>query len=375
MNCPVCRTHNISGISYCIKCGKKLEDVPETDYGYIENDRQSQYVSEDLFVHEESENNNDFYFGSKPETEETALKSQPYAENVSNSVPLQAQPYKDMYGKPPQIIGYDMNGVPVYSQPVYQQSQIIGYDMNGVPVYSQPIYPRSQIIGYDGNGKPVYSRPLSYPQSRYIDNVNQPEVDENAEKFRDFLGDGSGEKSVLPKEEDFFGKTSEMDDVVLPDLDIGGLKKREKNKNPGMGEVEVQDAGKLIPNDVSKFNQKYMRQVSESGSGDLGEKKDSGEAVKMTETQNADSRQLNPNLQYKTRDRMGNAENHHTDDFNTRTIRRRKITMAEADHAVEAMPKKKKYVDELDLIELPEYMKARKKKKKDKPEYPEMSEL
>ena len=72
---------------------------------------------------------------------------------------------------------------------------------------------------------------------------------------------------------------------------------------------------------------------------------------------------------------MGDAENQQTDDFNTRTIRRRKVTMAEADHAVEAMPKKKKYVDELDLIELPEYMKARKKQKKNKPEYPEMSEL
>ena len=344
MDCPVCRKYNNSGAKYCINCGRNLTEEEYT----------SEYVSEDLFKGE-PDSDNDFYFGVKTEknNENEILKSQPYAEYVNNSVPLQAEPYADMYGKPPQIIGYDMNGQPVYSQPVYQQSQLIGYDRNGVP---------------------VYSKPLSYPQSQYI-STTQPEVDENAEKFRNFLDDGKNETPVQQKEEDFFVKTSEMGDVALPDLDIGGLKKREKNKKPYMTDVEVQDAEKLIPNDVSKFNRKYMRQASETGSADLGEKKESGGNVKMSETKNVDSRQLNPKLEYKSRTRMGDAVNQQTDDFNTRTVKRRKITMSEAEHAVEAMPKKKQYVDELDLIELPDYMQARKSKKKKKPDFPEMSEL
>ncbi|MBD5158774.1 MAG: zinc ribbon domain-containing protein [Ruminococcus sp.] len=367
MDCPVCRKYNNSGMKYCINCGRNLEDPPELSYGKVDNmtyhteeEYTSEYVSEDLFK-EESDADNDFYFGrtteenvaTTQENKEEFLKSQPYTEHMNNSVPLQAEPYTDMYGNRPQIIGYDMNGQPVYSQPLYQQSQIIGYDRNGIPVYSQP---------------------LSYPQSQYI-NTAQPETDENAEKFRDFLDDGRNATPVQQKEENFFGKTSEMGDVALPDLDIGGLKKREKNKKTYMTDVEVQDAEKLIPNDVSKFNQKYMRQASENGSADLGEKKDSGRSVRMTETKNVDSQQLNPKLQYKSYTRMGDAVNQQTDDFNTRNIKRRKVTMAEADHTVEAMPRKKQYVDELDLIELPDYMQARKTKKKKKPDFPEMSEL
>ena len=40
--------------------------------------------------------------------------------------------------------------------------------------------------------------------------------------------------------------------------------------------------------------------------------------------------------------------------------------MQGADKAVEAMPKKKVYVDELEQIELPEHMKAKKSKPKEK---------
>ncbi|MDE6833023.1 MAG: hypothetical protein K2J39_02060 [Ruminococcus sp.] len=435
MDCPVCRMYNTSGTKYCINCGQNLEDLPEFSYGKVDkgfyhteeeytsgnsdfeisentftiNDRQSQYVSEDLFISGEVNNNDDFYFsGTKEnntpveefdfsgttennvtteeisfETETTEsgeeiLTSQPYAEYVNNSVPLQAQPYNDMYsGIPPQIIGYDQNGLPIY-----QQSQFIGYDHNGIPIYSQPINQQSQFIGYDHNGIPVYSQPIPFPQSQYMrfpqQSVYQPEkqseTDENTEKFRDFIGDVNS-KSSEQKEENFFGKTSEMGDVALPDLDISGIKKREKRKKLYMTDVEVDDADKLVPNNASKFNQKYMRQASDNGSADLGEKKESGKSVKMSETKNVDSQQLNPKLQYKSCTRMGDALNQQTDNFNTQTLKKRKVTMAEADHAVEAMPKKKKYVDELDLIELPDYMKARKKQKKNNPEFPGMSEL
>ncbi|MDE6424783.1 MAG: hypothetical protein K2K89_01395 [Ruminococcus sp.] len=381
------------------------------------NDKPAQYVSENLFTSEELNSNDDFYFSGvtenntpveefdfggatenntpveeldfsetteeititnelTQESEEGVLKSQPYAEYVNNSVPLQAEPYNDIYGTSPQIIGYDANGMPVYSQPVpYPTSQVIGYDMNGQPVYSQP-----QIIGYDANGMPIYSQPVSYPQSQNMNFAHpsvyqqekQPYVDEEAEKFRNFLDDGKNEIPVQNEEKDFFGKTSEMGDVALPDLDIGGLKKREKKKKVYMTDVEIQDAENLLPNDMGKFNQKYMRQASSSGSADLGEKKTHSRHVTMGETKNVDSQQLNPKFQYKSRIRMGDTNKSQTDDFNTRTLKKRKVSMAEADHAVEAMPKKKQYVDEIDLIELPEYMQARKKNKK---KNPGMSEL
>ncbi|MDE5556678.1 MAG: hypothetical protein K2J32_03120, partial [Ruminococcus sp.] len=342
----------------------------------------------------------------KQENEEV-LSPQPYSEYANNSVPLQAKPYTDMYGTPPQIIGYDQNGMPVYAQPqmypqsqfigydqngmpiyaqsqMYPQSQFMGYDQNGMPIYSQPMVFQPQIIGYDQNGMPVYSQPVSYPQSQVMnyappsvnaEKVQQQPVDEEMEKFRDFLDDGKNETATIQKEEDFFGKSSDMGDVALPDLDIGGLKKREKKKKVYMTDVEIQDAENLVPNNASKFNQKYMRKANEAGSGDLGEKTTHKKRVEMSETKTADPRLLNPKFQYKSRIKMGDTTTAQTDNFNTKTLRQRKVSMAEADHAVEAMPKKKKYVDELDLIELPEYMQARKKSKKDKPDFPSMSDL
>ena len=77
-------------------------------------------------------------------------------------------PQQMMYGQP-QIIGYDPNGMPVYSQAppmMYGQPQIIGYDQNGMPVYSQAppiIYGQPQIVGYDPNGMPIYAQPAPIP--------------------------------------------------------------------------------------------------------------------------------------------------------------------------------------------------------------------
>ncbi len=50
--------------------------------------------------------------------------------------------------------------------------------------------------------------------------------------------------------------------------------------------------------------------------------------------------------------------------------------MAQADHAVEALPKKKTtYVDEIDAIELPEHMQAKKTVKEKTPEIPGLPEI
>ncbi|MDE6780702.1 MAG: hypothetical protein K2J40_04485, partial [Ruminococcus sp.] len=214
MECPVCRTSNISGIKYCINCGISLENSQEVNssdidrYGYRTeeylsvNDSQSQYVSQDLFTSEELNSTfEEFGFAEQPETspeefdgqsgtnlfeefdfggqieninsdnsvsfDEEPLLSEPYAEYDNNSVPLPAPPYNDMYGSPPQIIGYDQNGMPVYGQPQMYQPQIIGYDQNSMPVYGQSQMYQSQFMGYDQNGMPVYGQSQMY-QSQFM---------------------------------------------------------------------------------------------------------------------------------------------------------------------------------------------------------------
>jgi len=362
---------------------------------------------------------------------EEPLTSQPYADYVNNSVPLPAPPYKDMYGNSPQIIGYDQNGMPIYAQPsvytqpqfigydqngmpiytqpsVYTQSQFIGYDQNGMPIYAQPsVYTQPQFIGYDQNGMPIYAQPSVYTQSQFIgydqngmpiytqpsaypttsssvqtvsqniqNNVSNEasQTDETTEKFMDFLDDGES-NDIQETENDFFGKSSDMGSVDVPIPDVRSLKKRESKKKVYMADVEIKDAENLVPNTASKFNRKYMKQAQKSGSEDLGEKKIFGKKVSMRNTKTVDAEMLNPKFSYKSRIRMGDAGQANPDELQANVAKPKRVTMEEADHAVEAMPKKKKYVDELDLIELPEYMQARKKSKKDDTDFPSMTDL
>ena len=104
--------------------------------------------------------------GGIPQPQGAPMGANPY---------MNQQPQQMMYGQP-QIIGYDPNGMPIYSQPqpmMYAQPQIIGYDQNGMPVYAQAppiIYGQPQIIGYDPNGMPIYSQPqpVMYGQPQII---------------------------------------------------------------------------------------------------------------------------------------------------------------------------------------------------------------
>ncbi len=454
MECPVCRTSNTSGAKYCIRCGRSLENSSELNYGQFERDNYnieeydfggqqetssfeeydfggqqetSSFEEYDFSGQQEIDSFEEYDFDGQSETnsfeeydfggqtenitsdsadlnDEEILTYKPYSEYANNSMPLPAPAYNDVYR--PQIIGYDQNGIPIYSQPsVYMQPQIIGYDQNGVPIYGQPsVYVQPQIIGYDQNGIPVYSQSSVYMQSQFIGYdqnglpvyaqssvysappqsvpafsqsvpVQTPQNDEANEKFMDFLDDRKG-NNTENTEENFFEKSSDMGSVEVPVPDVGGLKKRENQKTVYMTDVEIKkEAENLVPNNATKFNQKYMRQAKQTSSDDLGEKKNSGKKVSMGETQNVKAEKLNPKFAYKSRIRMGDASHASSDDLKSSVFRRKKVTMAEADHAVEAMPKKKKYVDELDLIELPEYMQARKKVKKDDNDFPSMTDL
>ena len=279
-------------------------------------------------------------------------------------------------------MGYDQNGMPVYSQPAYQP-QFMGYDQNGMPVYSQPAY-QPQFMGYDQNGMPVYSQPSVYPEtpsSPVSQNIPQvvppssPETDDTTEKFMDFLDDRKSNTSE--SETNFFEKSSDMGEITLPIPDAGSLKKHEQKKKVYMADVEIDDSKKLMPNTSGKFSQKYMRRAESSSSGDLGEKKTSGRFGQkyMYRAESSVSGDLGKKKTSGKSVTMRDAGTADPNSLDSYAPKKKKFTMAEADHAVEAIPKKKKYVDELDLIELPEYMQARKTAKKDKKEFPSMTDL
>ena len=355
-------------------------------------DMQSNYIKQ-------SENELDFGGRDKP------LVSQPVSvqqNNVVNSYPLPSPPYmsadprfNQIYGVPavnevlPQIIGYDPNGMPIYTQPAvtYAPPQIIGYDPNGMPIYAQsPVtYAPPQIMGYDPSSMPIYAQqPVLYqqpsmPQFQPVSeqlpkNQNADSVSNDiSDKFRDFIDDGKNRKKP---ENDFFGKSSDMGDVSVAGLDVGSLKKRDNKKKNYMNETPLVNADGLVPNNASKFNKMYMKQTEKVNAENLEEKKTYGANHIMRTTKAVDANRLNAKKSYKSYMTMSGAGEADASELEAYVPKAKKAIMAEADHAVEAIPKKKpKYIDELDKIELPEYMQAKKTVKNDTPEIPGLPEL
>lgn len=386
MECPICRTSNASGIKYCIRCGRNLENPQEVNYVRVNAE---DYTTENEYdfgktVEKKSENNFDFIsqfetdsidefdFSGQSESalnnsviNDEPLVTKPYTEYENNSMPLPAPPYNDMYNQP-----YNSSGATIYSQPIH--SQIIGYDQNGYPVYSQ-----SQFAGYQSvNSKCSQqsinmSVPVMSQKPQYSGSFEHKKIDDDTKKFIEFLDDETEFSGEV--EDNFFEKSSDISKVDVPVNDINTIKKQEQKKTY-MTDVEIKDAKNLIPNTSDKFNRKYMKQAEMSNSNDLGIKKSSKKVV-MGETDKVDANMLNPKFNYKSRIKMGDAGQADPDTLETHTPKHKKFTMATADHAVEAMPKKKKYTDELDLIRLPKYMHNNKKSKENEEEFPSMSDL
>ncbi|MBR6581786.1 MAG: hypothetical protein IKK66_10870 [Ruminococcus sp.] len=204
MVCSVCGTNNDDGFKFCVKCGSNMENPNEVNYESVDR---GNYHSEEEF----SESSGGFTMGdgvfiikdTAPPAEKKniytsdelnksdeefdfSIYDEPAIPAVNPPQPIQQTAYPQQPANPypqqpmmytqPQIVGYDQNGMPVYSQPqpmMYAQPQIIGYDSNGMPVYSQPqpmVYAQPQIIGYDPNGMPIYSQPqpMMYAQPQII---------------------------------------------------------------------------------------------------------------------------------------------------------------------------------------------------------------
>ncbi|MBR2283106.1 MAG: zinc-ribbon domain-containing protein [Ruminococcus sp.] len=337
------------------------------------------------------------------------VQSQPQIIGYDPSgTPIYGQPqmFQGMQVQPqPQIIGYDPSGMPIYGQPqMYQpvQPQIIGYDPTGMPIYGQPqMYQpvQPQIIGYDPAGMPIYGQMpmqdmsmqgfmggtgmpgmqnMSAPAQSHIPEPEpepepeSPAAPSDADEFWAFFDGGKAKKHEAAEDIDFFDRSAKngMSDLSAAGLDTSGLRRAERKKNSYMTDTPLVDANDLAPNDADKFNKFYMRQTELVSADDLQANTTKKQADLMGVTADVDVDRLSANEHYRSRITMYSAGEANADDLESYVHKPIASMMKGADHAVEAMPKKKKYVDPTDLVELPEYMKARKTERQDTTEIP-----
>ena len=287
--------------------------------------------------------------------------------NQMNGMPMYGQPM--MYGQPP-VVGYDQNGMPVYGQPMmYGQPPVMGYDQNGMPMYGQPMmYGQPPAMGYDQNGMPVYGNQSVYgqPQGEIPEPIKHsqkpvqpPAEDKEKVKVPDdfwefFDGGKATEHAEADSPDDFFGKRGD---------EIEGMKRFEKKGNPYMNDTPLVDASKLRKNEPAKFNKMYMRSADIVNADTLESKKEAKHIDYMRATKSVDAGDLRVNSEHKSWNIMTKAEEANYRDLQLNKTKHHSALMAQADHAVEAMPKKAKtYNDEIDAIELPEEMQAKKTK-------------
>ena len=325
-----------------------------------------------------------------------------------SGMPIYAQAQAMMYAQP-QIIGYDQSGMPIYGQAqpmMYAQPQIIGYDQSGMPVYGQAqqmMYAQPQVIGYDQNGMPVYGQAQPIQQAGVPGQMGgapqqaggvpqmggmspmgaapqQPAEDKNKVKVPDnfwefFDGGKATEHAEAP--DDFFGKrSSDMGDLSAADLDMNRLKKFERKKNSYMNDTPLVDAAGLAPRTDAKFNKLYMKNTGDVNAEDLQAKSNEKTQDIMGITKDVNADDLKTYERGKTWSIMGKAQEANAEELQAYIPEHKEALMAQADHAVESIPKKKKtYNDEIDAIELPEYMQAKKTVKNDTPEIPGLPEI
>ena len=288
-----------------------------------------------------------------------------------------------MYAQP-QIIGYDPSGMPIYGQPaMYGQPQIIGYDPSGMPIYGQPMmYGQPQIRPENGEHMPggmpgmygmpamggLQQNPFAQPQNRQP--VQEEKRVEVPDDFWEFFDGGKKTEHAEPAD-DFFGKRdssgSSSDER---------LKRFEKKKVDYMGDTPLVDASGLAPNTAAKFNKFYMKPTDEVNADDLQAKEEYKAYNYMGKTKDVNAGDLDAYTQKRSQVTMSVTEEADADQLESYSPEHREAIMAQADHAVEAMPKKKaRYVDELDQIELPDHMQARKTVRDETPEIPGLPEF
>ena len=273
-------------------------------------------------------------------------------------------PQSVMQGLPQQNGSQQMNGMPMYGQPMmYGQPQIVGYDPNGMPIYGQPMMysqpqapdthegaPMGQMAGMQAAPlKPL--KPIPPPPP--AEDKEKVEVPDDFWEF--FDGGKATEHAEVDSADDFFGKRGD---------EIEGMKRFEKKKDAYMNDTPLVDASKLRKNEPAKFNKFYMRSAGIADPDQLEAKKQEKHIDYMSATKDVDASKLRAHEKSKAWNIMNKADKANADELEANVTEHTEALMAQADHAVQAMPKKPKtYNDEIDAIELPESMKAKKTKK------------
>lgn len=319
MICNICGTDNNSNIRFCIKCRNSLEYQNRIN----------------------ADSNEMNIYGSQQQS----MHTNPYM----NKPPVM------IYGQP-QFIGYDANGMPVYAQP---SVQFMGYDANGKPIYTQSLNQEQNIREISDIPEPVSEQ--TEPEKKPAENISQKSDSDNFWAF--FDEDKSSVHREKQTSDDFFGKSSHgksMNDVSTAGLNPDLLRREQKKKNSYMSDTPLVDANKLEKHDSGRFN-KYMPNTDTVNADDLEANTVKKAQDRMGITKTVDASRLSSNFRFKSRISMDYAGNANPDTLEAYIPEHKEALMAQADHAVEAMPKKiNPYESELDKIELPEYMQARK---------------
>lgn len=294
------------------------------------------------------------------------------------------------------IIGYDHNGMPIYGKPdIYQQPQIIGYDQNGMPVYSQPaVYQHTPIVGYDQNGMPVYGQPMIRPQVSGYDQQRlrydngqsrvsvpaKPAADEKADitdDFWKFFDGGSAGKHKNISDDDFFGKHSEeMDSLSIEDIDLSRKKKYEEKHSEYMSDAPIADASALVRNEEHKFNRLYMRSADIVNADDLEYNTEKKTQDKMRAAREVSAESLAKNSEALRWNIMAKTKVADADQLEQYIPEHKQAIMAQADRAVEAIPKRNSSCnDKEDHIMLRKHIQDKKAAETEAVEIPVIPEL
>jgi hypothetical protein len=464
MICPKCGSENKGKFKFCVKCGSNLEDpsklnIEQVDRGGYrsENDEGGFTIgsgtftindavpetSSSLFTADELNDSFDEPYIptldpeqlSVPDT--SAAPVQPFPQQPQqmqyNQYPynMQGQPapagmYQQPYQQPmmqqPQLIGYDLNGMPIYAPQPVMQPQLIGYDLNGMPIYApqpmpnmymqggmpqQPVAPMPNMAMQGGmpqqpvppmpnmamqGGMPQQpiapmpdmamqnNIPENIPASFNIppeqpiavveeNNIIQPPVQPEpqiavptaeAPAVNNIVNDDDDDDS------DFFSqpkqREKDMNDVSAESADFSNILNNFeiKKKKRVMSDLPVVNADDLAPNKSDNYTKMFMSSAGIANADDLQEnvRKKSRATMFVSDTANAD--ELENYVRKHSKVSMKTSDTANADELQKYEHEHIESIMGNADHAVEAMPKKKSINDEIDNIILPDYMQARK---------------
>ncbi len=286
------------------------------------------------------------------------------------------------------------NGIPQPqpSAPVQQQPSAPAPNMimpNGIPqpqpsapVQQQPSAPAPNMAMPNGIPQPQPSAPVQQQQSAPVPNmampngIPQPQPSAPVQQQPSAPVKPAPTVTEKPKEanvvnddddddSDFFSqpkqRNKDMNDVSADSFDFSLLEKPDKKrKTRCMSDVPQVNADELAPNTTDKYNKMFMRSTKVVNADELEENVHIKSRATMNVTDKANADELEEYVKKQPKVSMKTTDTANADDLQKYEHEHVESIMSGADHAVEALPKKKSVNDEIDAIILPDYMQARK---------------